>query len=168
MILVRLNNYSVILKKYEKSINRNKLFLSQIKVKKKKNIAIKNNLIFLQKNAKVQNNVDFIFIFHFLYSNVFINVVNYSYQPFFNSSHGQLEIQGYDSQIKYCLFQYLTFIQLNLNHRCNVAIHYNGIVRSYFNKIIINFLKKYYIIKNIKHFNNIPHNGCRPRKVKRK
>lgn len=64
-------------------------------------------------------------------------------------------------KLLYLLFQKVTFLS-----KAPIALHLNN--ASYFKTFIINKLKKKFYIKIIKSFNQIPYNGCRKKKIRRK
>ena len=135
-------------------------------------ILFKFNLFVLQQTKNKQKNentkIDLVFSFFFSYSNVFITINGIDNKLIYKVSHGQLENQGFDPVIKESILQYLNNITGKLNKKYNIAIHYYGLIKSYYNKIIVNYLKKKYSIKIIKNYNIIPQNGCRKKKKKRK
>merc|ERR1711902_214141 len=68
---------------------------------------------------------------------------------------------------KYLILQVFKKIKTQTKKHTNIAIHiYSKNLISV--KLILNFLKKLYLIQNIKLRNNLPHNGCRPKKKVRK
>ena len=54
----------------------------------------------------------------------------------------------------------------DFNSKKSVTIHFKN-VKSYYESLVINLLKDVIFIKSIKSYNLQPHNGCRPRKLKK-
>ena len=54
----------------------------------------------------------------------------------------------------------------DFNSKESVTVHFKN-VKSYYESLVINLLKDVIFIKSIKSYNLQPHNGCRPRKLKK-
>ena len=54
----------------------------------------------------------------------------------------------------------------NFTQDKSIAIHFKN-VKSYYESLVIDLLKKIIFIKSIKSSNLQPHNGCRPKKLKK-
>lgn len=69
---------------------------------------------------------------------------------------------------KHTILKTLSIVLENVHFSKNsqIAIHFNSNLKN-FNKLIIKFIKSNYKINIIKLFNLTPHNGCRPKKLKR-
>lgn len=85
-----------------------------------------------------------------------------------NTSSGKLGFSGAQKNKKFSLITMLKTIIYNYNFLNNkpVLLKLKGF--KYYNKLIIQKLKTKLKIKLIVFDNSIPHNGCRPRKIKRK
>jgi ribosomal protein S11 len=146
--------------------------LKNSRTNKSKQKILKYNLrkwFVLLKNKSTQNNkIDLIFICKFLKSNIFFNVVDYKHQVLYVSSYGQMKKKGFEKQIKASLLHILKIGMLKINTNYNIAIHYKGLIKNHYRTYITYILKKNYSIKTIKSFNLLPHNGCRPKKIRRK
>ncbi|MBC8298084.1 MAG: 30S ribosomal protein S11 [Pelagibacterales bacterium] len=83
-------------------------------------------------------------------------------------SSGDLGFKGSQKTKKFALISILkTFVRtLNLYNNKPVSIHFKGIKR--YQKLVIKKLKEKFFIYAVKHNNINPHNGCRPKKIKRK
>jgi len=123
-----------------------------------------NNAALLRKNKQIF----YIFVLNFNYSNVFINIINSVNEQIISFSLGFTKFKSLDKITKkYTILQNLKDLISKTEKYTNIAIHFNSANYNY-NKLILNFLKNYYYIQIIKFFNYLPHNGCRPRKKRRK
>ena len=139
---------------------------------KSKQKSFKYNLlkfpILLKTKNTETNEIDLIFICKFLKSNIFFNVINYKQQVIYYESYGQVKKKGFEKQIKASILSILRTGMLKVNVNYNIAIHYKGLIKNHYRSYITMMLKKNYKIKTIKSFNLLPHNGCRPKKIRRK
>lgn len=91
----------------------------------------------------------------------------------FSVTSGQLGLKGRQKKRKPTVFIQLLrhFLKQQL---CNsvtnkpVAIHFKNVDHSSIKTLTAFLTKNNFVIAVIKNFDNVPHNGCRPRKVKRK
>lgn len=123
----------------------------------KRNLLLKNKRIF------------YVFVINFNFKNIFFNVLNTNCtKQIFSLSLGLTKFKSLDRiSKKYVILQILKKIKTQTKKCSNIAIHvYSKNLVSV--KLILNFLKKAYLIQNIKYRNNLPHNGCRPKKKARK
>jgi small subunit ribosomal protein S11 len=100
-------------------------------------------------------------------SNIIINISDLKGNCIIKSSSGLVNYKGNEKVRKYALVNIIkTLIDQSdsLNYK-NLAIHFKGIKK--YRPLIINLLKKKFIITIIKHRYILPHNGCRPKKAKR-
>jgi ribosomal protein S11 len=83
-------------------------------------------------------------------------------------STGDLGFKGSQKTKKFALISILKkFVRtLNLYNKKPVSIHFKGLKR--YQRLIIKKIKEKYFICAVKHNNLSPHNGCRPKKLKRK
>merc|ERR1711982_3879 len=110
-----------------------------------------------------------IFQKNYNYKNIFFNVLNTNCtKQIFSLSLGLTNFKSLDRiSKKYLILQVFKKIKTQTKKHTNIAIHiYSKNLISV--KLILNFLKKLYLIQNIKLRNNLPHNGCRPKKKVRK
>ena len=127
---------------------------------------IKNKYLYI--NIKRYKSVFFIFNIHFNNSNIIINITDSNgFIKLINTS-GLINFNGSEKTKKYAIIQIIkhTINQIKIFKYNYGIIHYKGIKKNYY-KLIIKYLKKNFIIKAIKYFNLLPHNGCRPKKLKR-
>ena len=101
-------------------------------------------------------------------SNIIISITdkNGNLKDYYTS--GKLGFLGSQKTKKYTLLTILKKFLYNYNYINNksVLINFKGISKN--QKLIIKKLKEKVSIKMIKYNNLLPHNGCRPRKKKRK
>ena len=125
---------------------------------------------YIKSNSLLKNKrIFYVFIIHYNYKNIFFNVLNTNCtKQIFSLSLGLTNFKSLDRiSKKYLILQVFKKIKAQTKKHTNIAIHiYSKNLISV--KLILNFLKKIYLIQNIKLRNNLPHNGCRPRKKVRK
>ena len=137
------------------------------KIKKHFTLINKKNSNFLKKQ-NFNKHIHYIFIINLNYSNLFINIINNFNQQIYSVSLGDAKFKSLDKITKkYILLKVFKNIKNKIINQKNIIIHLNS--NNYiYNKLIINFCKNFYYIQLIKFFNNLPHNGCRPKKKRRK
>lgn len=154
----------------EKNLNLLKFKILMLKLKK---IPKSNTKILHSKNnssLKINTTIVYSFVVSFTGSNIFINVYDLKTKKNLKTvTLGSYQIKKKTDKTakKYFLLQLLITSFLKLEKYKPISINFLG-VNLMFNKFIINVLKKKFIIKSIKLYNLIPHNGCRPRKKRRK
>lgn len=126
----------------------------------------KNNL---QKKMILNKNlITHIIHVNLLNSNIIVNITDLNGIPIIYCSSGIVNFSG-SQKTKHLALQSIinkiTYKSKNLNHN-KFAIHFKGIKKD--RKKIYKKLKKKFEIKTLKVFNLSPHNGCRPRKIKKK
>lgn len=146
--------------KFNYKINENKLSLTKIITGDKYHIENNNfnkkSLIKYMLNINLSN------------SNSIFSVTdkNGNFKAHYTS--GLLGYKGSQKNKKYTIINILKNLIYNFKFlkKESVIVKYKGIRRH--NKLITKKLKEYLIIKAISYDNVMPHNGCRPRKKKRK
>ena len=131
----------------------------------KYNIENKNKYI-IQTNL-LYKRLYYIFNIHFLYNNLFFNVLTSSNKntTFFHS-FGFSKAKKSDKRTKlYYMLQIIKKIVFQTKSRKSISINFTGSSK-YYSKFLIKFIKKYYYIRIIKIYNLLPHNGCRLKKKK--
>jgi len=158
-----------------------RLKTKQLILKKKrnndKNLTILNNNnyycvenFFLDySNLKLNKQIQYIFIINLNFSNIFINIINNFSEQICSFSLGYAKFKSLDKITKkYTLLQVIKNLIIKYTTKQkNIALH----IRSnnfIYTRLIINFLKNYYYVHIIKFYNFLPHNGCRPKKKRRK
>ena len=112
--------------------------------------------------------VNYIFCFNISNSNIIFNMTDTKGNTLFYITSGILKYNGSQKTNKHTLLTIITSIvkYINFFKKSNVALHFRGSSKKY-NKLIINYFKTVFKILIIKSYNLPPHNGCRPRKLKR-
>lgn len=105
-----------------------------------------------------------------LKSNTVINVTDIKGNLKFSQTSGSIKLTG-KQKVKQpiALVKLLKVLILKTKFLTNqpIALHLKNITR-YYKLFIIFMVKKKFFIKLIKDYNLQPHNGCRPKKIKRK
>lgn len=126
---------------------------------------IKKNLL---TKIKINNTIFYRIILNINYTNVFINIINNLNEQVCSFSLGYTQYKSLDKITKkYLLLKILKKLLLKTKKKKFIAVHSYSNYNNY-NKLIINFLKNYYFIQILKFYNYLPHNGCRPKKKRRK
>nr|QYC61863.1 ribosomal protein S11 [Actinocyclus sp. mgcode 4] len=170
---------SITIKKNNKINFFKKLKIKQFNLNKKltieKNLTNLNNnkyvnfVFFNRSNFKINKQINYIFIINSNYSNIFINIINNYNEQVCSFSLGFAKFKSLDKITKkYTLLQVIKNLIKNYSiKQKNIALHLNS-NNSLYTKLIINFLKNYCYVQIIKFYNYLPHNGCRPKKKRRK
>jgi len=112
--------------------------------------------------------IHYIFSFNISNSNIILNITDTKGNTYFYLTSGRLNFIGSQKANKHTLLNLISnmikYIRFFEKH--NVALHFRGPVKK-FNKLIIKSLKTVLNIVIIKSYNLSPHNGCRPKKLKR-
>ena len=161
--------------------NKNTNFLKKLKVKFNlinKKQCIHNNLITYTKHNynftnffffnTITKQIVYRFILNISYTNIFINILNNLNEQICSFSLGYIKYKSLDKITKkYILLQSFKNLVNKTKKYVHIAVHYHS-NNNFYSKLIINFLKSYYIIQVLKFYNYLPHNGCRPKKKRRK
>jgi small subunit ribosomal protein S11 len=152
---------------YVKKIENKVSFLNQINEKKK----IKNlNLIYNNTfSTKPKNLIKYIISIKLLEKNTFINVTDIKGKLRFFRSSGFVELKG-KRKIKQPLALNSLINSLKSDAKFlygkPIALHLTN-VNSFSYNYVLSKLEEKFFITYIRVFDSIPHNGCRPRKIKR-
>lgn len=115
---------------------------------------------------KINNLISYIIKITLLKSNIHINITNSNGSILIACSSGLMKLKGSQKTKRFAYNRILKFTKFKIRKFTNkiFAIHFIG--NNYKKKKILKSFKKYFSIKNIKHFNLIAHNGCRLKKKK--
>lgn len=160
---------------YQKILKQVKLLLNLNNYEKKKHFARLLNFIYKisnlrKKNIFHKNLKSFSYVLHvtLLNSNIIINITDLKGKLITSCSSGIMQFTGSQKT------KYLALINIlkKINHEIkylknkNFAIHFKGLKKN--RRIILKKLDKKINIQVIKFFNLSPHNGCRPKKIRKK
>ena len=116
-----------------------------------------------------QDLISFIINIRFSGTNTLINITDIKGNPKISFSSGLIGLKGRQKKFQPAaiinIFKIL-FIKAKFLSGKPVAIHFRN-VQLYYESLIIGMLKNKVFIKSIRSYNLYPHNGCRPRKLKR-
>lgn len=135
-----------------------------------------NNQSFVFKKPNLKDNtmfVSYIIGVTVLPKSVVFYVSDIKKKLLFSIKSGQLGLKGNQKKRKPTVFIQLLryfFKQQLFQNVINkpVSVHFKNVDYSSLKTIVAFLTKKNLVIVAIKNFNNTPHNGCRPRKIKRK
>ena len=152
---------------YIKKIDSKVFFLNQINEKKKiknLNLISKNNFF-----NKPKNLIKYIISINLLEKNTFVNVTDIKGKLKFFRSAGFVELKG-KRKIKQplALNSLINSLKSDAKFLYNepIALHLTNVNFFSYNYVLSKLEEKFFITY-IRVFNLIPHNGCRPRKIKR-
>jgi small subunit ribosomal protein S11 len=152
---------------YIKKIDSKVSFLNQINEEKKiknLNLISKNNFF-----NKPKNLIKYIISINLLEKNTFVNVTDIKGKLKFFRSAGFVELKG-KRKIKQplALNSLINSLKSDAKFLYNqpIALHLIN-VNSFSYNYVLSKLEEKFFITYIRAFNLIPHNGCRPRKIKR-
>lgn len=160
----------IIQEQYKKEYN-NKLLTRKTDYYLQKKTLIKidyNTLNFYYNQFKLQTLITYIVSIHVTKKNIRFNVKTPKGLILINVSSGNLGFRGSQKNKKISILSLLKLINYNYNFLNNqpVLLQLKGF--KYFNKLIIKKLKSKFEIKLLHINKSNPHNGCRPRKIKRR
>jgi ribosomal protein S11 len=157
-------------KKKIKNLNKIITYLNDItSLKKKINFfyfsknfsTIKNISKFFSFNS---NLISYILIVTLLKSNIILSITDFQGIPLITYSSGLLNFKG-TQKVKYLalnsILKKIKYKSKKLKTK-TFAIHFQGIKKN--RKRLLNNIKSMFYVKNIKYFNLIAHNGCKPKK----
>jgi len=152
---------------YKKKIDTKVSFLNQINEKNKvKNLSLVRNNIF---SIKSKNLIKYIISINLLEKNTFINVTDIKGKLRFFRSAGFVELKG-KRKIKQplALNSLINSLKSEAKFLYNepIALHITNVNFSSYNYVLAKLEEKFFITF-IRVFASTPHNGCRPRKIKR-
>ena len=127
---------------------------------------IKNTTYF--KNLK-QNPLNYVLTLVISRTNTLVTLSNTEGKLLISLSSGCLNLKKRQKKLQpLALISLLKALILIANFKDNesVTIHFKN-VKSYYESLVINLLKDIMFIKSIKSYNLQPHNGCRPKKLKK-
>ena len=142
--------------------------LNDVKKNKKYKLinTIQNNL---QDNSNLQNPINYILNIKVSKTNTLINLSNIKGDPLLSFSGGSINLKKKQKKLQpLALVNLLKSLILKAGFINNktIALHFQNI-KPYYESLIVNLLKKVVFIKLMKSSNLQPHNGCRPKKIKR-
>lgn len=128
---------------------------------------IKKHYVFILKNKNNNTLIQYIITIKLTNSNIIINITNTNKNLIFSYSSGILEFKGSQKIKHFALINVVKKTKKFIKkfYLTNFAIHFKGLKKN--RQKIFDYFKKFLIVKKIKIFNNIPHNGCRKKKLKR-
>jgi len=116
-----------------------------------------------------QNPLNYILTLIISQTNTLVTLSNTEGKLLISLSSGCLNLKKRQKKLQplalISLLKSLTLIA-DFNSKESVTIHFKN-VKSYYESLVINLLKDVIFIKSIKSYNLQPHNGCRPRKLKK-
>ena len=164
----------ILIKILKKEVNNKEVFNSSLnslnllkKQNKLKDIYNIKNLTCLE--TMKQSPVNYILTLSISQTNTLINLSDTNGQVLVSLSGGSIKLKKRQKKLQpLAIINLLKSLVLITNFKSNesMTIHFKN-VKPYYESIVINLLKKIIFIKSIKSSNLQPHNGCRPRKIKK-
>ena len=164
-------------KKYLIKLNKTIKLLSYLKTSKKR----LKNLFFLFKNKnslstittktkiKSQNTVNYIINVVVSPTNTLINVADVKGNVIITASSGLIKLTKFQKRAQpsamVSIFKHLSTKLLFLQNQ-TVSLHFKNVKR-FHESLLLTMLKNFFLIKSFQSNNLSPHNGCRPKKIKR-
>ena len=102
-------------------------------------------------------------------TNTLINLSNSIGKPLISLSSGSINLKKRQKTLQpLAIINLLKSLILIANFKNNesLTIHFKNL-KSYYESLVINLLKNVIFIKSVKSSNLQPHNGCRPKKLRR-
>jgi len=116
-----------------------------------------------------QNLINYIININLSKTNTIVNVTDINGNPKVIISAGLIKFKSSQKTMQPSailnVLKTLFLKAMFLNNKC-VALHFKN-TKVYYESLIINLLKTKVFIKSIRSYNLYPHNGCRPKKLKR-
>jgi ribosomal protein S11 len=157
-------------KLYVENLLNQVVYLKKLKTNDYKSLGIKKSTIYINKEINPQ---DFVVVYvinlSFLKANTTIHVsdIRGNLKLFFSA--GSVNLTGKQKRKRRIAVSKLILLLLknaNFLSRKPIALHLNNV--NFYKNLIVRKLKRNLYIKIIKIFNQIPHNGCRKKKLRRK
>lgn len=178
-----MNLYQIILNhvsdklKFKKEINyvnvllNNISFLNELKKNNLKNLIDIKFLNDINNNNSIKEDflITYIINISFLKTNTIVNISDIKGNTKLFYTAGNVNLSGKQKKRrKIALLRLINLIfkKAGFIEKKPVALHLNNVVS--YKTLIINKLKQVYFIKLIKSYNQIPYNGCRKKKIRRK
>ena len=119
-------------------------------------------------NEQLYDTISYFIIVKVTKSNVICNILSTDGKVLINITSGKLGLKGPNKSKKFSIISMLKDIIYNYDFIKNqpIAVKFEGL--KYNNKLILKKFNEKFILKAVVYENRIPHNGCRPRKLKRK
>ena len=128
----------------------------------------KKNTQYTLINSNIKPLTSYILNIHVSHSNIILSVTDKNGNVISYYTAGKLGFKGSQKTKKYTLITILKNFIYNLNYlnSTTIIVKFKGISRD--QNLIIKKLKEKLFIKAIVYNNLLPHNGCRPKKIRRK
>lgn len=131
---------------------------------------LKKNLIDSNKNnLDVNKLVNYILIINMSLTNTMVHLTNTKGKLLVSLSAGQLNFKGKQKRKQPSVLIMLLkelLIKTRFVKNKTIAVHFKN-TKEYHESLVISMLKEKFFIQFIKSYNLLPHNGCRPKKLKR-
>ena len=125
-----------------------------------------SGIIKLNKELNITNSnlISYILKITLSPSNIILSITNLKGIPLVTCSSGIVNFKGSQKTKRLALNSVLKKIKYKAKNLKNqtFVVHFQGIKRN--RNLLLNKIKTIFIIKNIKYFNLIAHNGCKPKK----
>ena len=121
------------------------------------------------KNTVTLNPIAYILNISTSRTNTLINLTDSKGQTLIANSGGSINLKKKQKRVQpLALLSLLKdfLLKSTFMHNQTIAVHFKN-VKPYYESLVIKSLKKLVFIKSIKSSNLQPHNGCRPKKIKR-
>lgn len=170
MFLIKTVNSSFLLKNRIKE-SRAKFSLESLSyIKLFKKLRTLDSLQFNNNITNVlENSINYILNIHFSNSNTLVNLSNIKGRSSIFLSSGSINLKKKQKRKQPAaiinLIKNLIFNNSFL-HNKTIALHFRN-VKPYYESLLANILKKFSFLKVFKSLNLHPHNGCRPKKIKK-
>ena len=134
---------------------------------KENEFAAQSFLTSKMKNYK-KIRIDNCIICNLNYSNFKIHVTDADGNMEYSVNSGLLQFRGSQKTSRHAILAIVNRLVSKKHYYLgrNMAIHIKGFVRKY-NKLITSKVKNNFTVKLIRYYNLHPHNGCRPKKIRR-
>ena len=122
-----------------------------------------------KKSQVLENSINYVLNITFSSTNTLINLSNIKGQTLIFLSSGYINLkkkQKKTQPIAVINLLKTLILKAYFLHNKTIAIHFKN-VKPYYENLIIKLLKKIVFLKIMKSSNLQPHNGCRPKKMKR-
>ena len=136
----------------------------------KENKRTKNLSLTLKKNRILENSLKYIIGVSLSNTNTNFYITDIKGNIKYFSSAGFLNLNGNQKIRKPAVLIKLLRLIISKTKfigNASIALHLKNFTEFYV-YLILTLIKKYFVVKHVRVYNNKPHNGCRPRKLKRK
>lgn len=142
---------------------------SIVKIIKNFDSDLNTGVSLLKNNLLKHNSVNYIINITLSPTNTFVNILSVEGKPIMAFSSGSVKLTKRQKKVQplaLLSLLKLVFVKAKFLNNQPVSLHFKN-VKSFYESMLIKLLKTKVLIKSINSYDMTPHNGCRPKKIRR-